>query len=56
MGIFVTALLVFKFLLISLPGKEFVCKILQFSVYINVQDSFVFYIDFVSSVYFHLTT
>ena len=28
--------------------EEFVCKILQFSVYINVQDSSVFYIDFVS--------
>ena len=38
MGIFVTALL----------GKEFVCKILQFSVYINVQDSPVSYIHFVS--------
>ena len=47
-GIFVTALLVCKFLLFSLPGKEFVCKILQFSVYINVQDSSVIYIDFVS--------
>ena len=48
MGIFVTALLVCKFLLIFLPGKEFLCKILQFSVYVNVQDLSVFYIDFVS--------
>ena len=47
-GIFVTAPFVCKFLLISLPGKEFVCKLLQFSVYMNVQDSSVFYIDLVS--------
>ena len=42
MGIFVSPHLACKFLLISLPGKEFVCKILQFSVYINVQDLSVF--------------
>ena len=40
MGIFVTALIV----CISLPEKYY---ILQFLVYINIQDSSVFYIDFV---------
>ena len=34
-GIFVTALNV----CISLPEKKFACKILQFLVYINIQDS-----------------
>ena len=43
MGIFVTTLIV----CISLPEKTISCKILQFVVYINVQDSSVFYIDFV---------
>ena len=43
MGILVTALN----LCISLPEKKFACKILHFLVYINVQDSTVFYIDFV---------
>ena len=47
-GILVTVLLVCKFLPTSLPGKGFICKILQFSVYMNVQDLSVFYIDFVS--------
>ena len=40
MGIFVTALL----LCISLPGKKFACKIPQFSVHMNAQDSFVYHI------------
>ena len=43
MGIFVTAINA----LISRPEKKFACKILQFLVYINVQDSSVFCIDFV---------
>ena len=47
-GIFVTSFFT-SFLPTSLPGKGFVGKILQFSVYMNVQDSSVFYIDFVSS-------
>ena len=44
MGTFVAALLVCKFLLIilSLPGIEFVCKILKCSRYLSV-----FYSDFV---------
>ena len=44
MRIFVTTLLV----CISLAGKTFACKILQLSVYINIQDSSALYIDFVS--------
>ena len=44
MGIFVTVLNV----CISLPEKKIACTILQFLVYINVQDQSVFYIDFVS--------
>ena len=43
MGIFVTALNV----CISLPEKKIACKILQLLVYINIQDSSVFYIDLV---------
>ena len=43
MGIFVTALNV----RISLPEKKIACKILQFLVYINIQDLSVFYIDLV---------
>ena len=38
MGIFVSALT---------REKKFACTVLQFIVYINVQDSSVFYIDFV---------
>ena len=37
MGIFVSAL----------TREKFACKVLQFLVYINVQDSSVFYIDYV---------
>ena len=42
MGIFVTALIV----CISLPEKTFASKILQFLIYIDVQDWSVLYIDF----------
>ena len=36
------------YLLLHFLGNNFVCKMLQFSVYINVQDSSVSYIHFVS--------
>ena len=45
MGIFVTVTVLN--VCISLPEKKIACKILQFLVYINVQEQSVFYVDFV---------